>query len=837
MEDVLTAINKKRFESDTREPGSIRRLIYLLVFIFSLGAILIRTTGTSAQSPTPPSSVNSVAIQTFPAFGGNFKYGEWLLLWVELENNGPDVQGLIQVRVTGGGGTMSFRVPVELPAGSRKRVPIYVLPNNFTRQLEVQVLSGGQLLASEKTPVIPSPSLNYFAGIIAPERGALSLIGSVDLPGQERPKLLADVSLSDLPERYEGLRSFDLLILNDVDTSELSPEQVSALETWVLQGGRLVVGGGAGAQKTLSGLSEMLSPVSLERTVELDAIPSLANFSGFPIRISGPFIVAAGQAHGETLVEEGNQPIVIEKALGNGSVDYVALDLSSSPFDAWNGATPFWEKILSPGAAYPEWMPIDISPRQQLASQMPYILTNLPMLDLPSAQGLALLLVVYILLIGPINYFVLRRQNKLHLAWITIPVITIIFSAASFGLGYALHGSNIFLNKASIIQLQPDGKARVDSYVGLFSPERNAYELEVRGGGLLSPMNPYYDPWNSLSSAPGLVSQQEMILTQGDPGFVSGLDVEQWSMQSFMDEGLEIDFGKVTGELRLEEELLVGSLHNSSGYTLKDAAVILGKRFVRLGDIPAGGTADIRLDLTNLGKPDFGSPLSYALFENYFTSTGGPPREVEVKRMMVENVLERIPVPIKSAAIAPRSTSTGLSHALLLLTWIDQAPPEVLVEGTVPAQQSTAMVLMPLSYQAAEEGDIVVPTGLIPGTMLKSPQEGGICGESGTTAVYMNRGDAEFQFSVPETFRDVETNTLKLGIWTDSGFFNAPEISLYDWEAEDWVTLNGIIQGINLVPDARAFTSQVGQVQVRLSSQDALQACYFLALGLEGHRR
>jgi hypothetical protein len=46
-----------------------------------------------------------------------------------------------------------------------------------------------------------------------------------------------------------------LLVVNDTDTSSLTPEQVQALNTWISQGGRFVVGGGAGAQRTASGLS------------------------------------------------------------------------------------------------------------------------------------------------------------------------------------------------------------------------------------------------------------------------------------------------------------------------------------------------------------------------------------------------------------------------------------------------------------------------------------------------------------------------------------------------------------------------------------------------------
>jgi hypothetical protein len=44
-----------------------------------------------------------------------------------------------------------------------------------------------------------------------------------------------------------------------------------------------------------------------------------------------------------------------------------------------------------------------------------------------------------------VNYLLLRWQKRLHEAWITIPLITIVFSIGAFGLGYALRGTNLIL--------------------------------------------------------------------------------------------------------------------------------------------------------------------------------------------------------------------------------------------------------------------------------------------------------------------------------------------------------------------------------------------------------
>lgn len=184
-----------------------------------------------AQEPPPGLTMDAVA-----AFGGHFKYGEWLPVWVTLENGGADMDVEVRVRVAGTMGFTTYAVQVPLPNGSRKRVPVYVLPNNFSRQLEVQVVDrDGRVLMTQKTAASPVVNITLLVGLIAGQRGALSLISGTIADGIARSTMLIDVPLTDLPERSEALASFDWLVVNDVDTSSLTPGQKTALEAWVGQ--------------------------------------------------------------------------------------------------------------------------------------------------------------------------------------------------------------------------------------------------------------------------------------------------------------------------------------------------------------------------------------------------------------------------------------------------------------------------------------------------------------------------------------------------------------------------------------------------------------------------
>jgi hypothetical protein len=805
-----------------------------------VAVILVTALSASRQAPlarsAPPGERPGLTMLAEAAFDGYFKYGEWLPIWVQLENSGPDLQAEVQVRVTGSWGSTVFAAPAPLPTGSRKRIPVYVLPNNFSQVLNVQlVMDDGTALLSQEVPVKSQPNISYLVGIVATERGALSFLSNISLPGMERPKVAVDVALADMPERAEGWRSFDCLIVNDTDTSSLSPGQKTALESWVRQGGRLVIGGGAGALRTTAGLPQDLLPLSPSGEAEMNALPALPDFAqAESVRVPGPFVVATGDAaDGYTLIDQAGLPLLRERSVGAGFVDFVALDLATSPFDAWTGTTSFWERLLARGASYPEWLPPDVSPRQMKSGQMTYALTNLPSLDLPSVRGLGLLLIVYILLVGPANYLFLRWRKGLAWAWVSIPLITLAFSAGAFGLGYALRGSDLILNKVALIQLQSDGTADVTTYLGLFSPARQAYEIEVAGSGLLSPLSPDYNPWGPG----GIDGGGEVVFVQGEPSRVRGLAVNQWSMQTFMTEGQWVEFGHIEGDLAFEGETLVGSVRNQSPYALTDTVLVLGNSFVRLGDLAPYASAPARMELTDSTAQGFGQPLSFRLFQEQLTQSGptGPPREAQLKQMVIQSVFDQ-GTPLLPTLSSWSGAGSAAPQQLALLGWLDQAPPEVQVAGRAPAQQTTALLYAPIAYHLPGSGDISLPPGMLPGSLVQIPIEGGRCGPQ-ANSVWLGRGEAIFEFQVPDEVRDAKVEQLKLLMQSDgSGWWQPPDTAVYAWDSEGWVAVDEPVLGLNIIPDAASMVGPDGRIRVRLSAESNQGGCLYLELGMQGTR-
>jgi hypothetical protein len=801
-----------------------------LFFLLMLTVLLAGLVGWGGAAPAARAQTPAPVMAVTPAFDGYFKYGEWLPLYVSVENSGGDMEAELRVRVTGTGNNV-FAAPVSLPSGARKLVPLYVLPNNFTRVLEVQLVSQEQLVASAKVSVRPQINLSYFAGIIAPERGALTMLSGLSTPGVERPKVVVDIALDQLPERWEGLASFDLLVINATDTSKMTPAQASALQTWVEKGGRLVLGGGSGAAATLAGIPEGLRPVSLQGSTEvqqenLDGLVRYAQAS--KINTPGPFVAAqAAPQDWVVWASDGSLPLLVERGVGSGRVFFSALDLAGPPFDGWPGTQQFWYQMAGQYAEYNVNLPQDSSVRQMRSSSFYGAVSNIPTMALPSIQGLSILLGVYILLVGPINYLILRRARRLHLAWVTIPAITLAFTAGAFGLGYLMRGNDLILNKVAIVEIPSSGPALVNSYVGLFSPRQQSYAVEVQGDGLVSPgdSSGYYGGPEMNTAG------QEMVFVQGRPSLVQGITVNQWAMQRFTVEDTWPELGRLTGKVEIQGDVLRGTVKNETSVALTEVVVLVNRRYQMLGSLAPGEEKTVDLGIGGMTRDMYGPSLSYKLYMEPLSAQGGQmSRDVQLKTTILDNALDGPPWAniSQSANAQPR----GIPR-VVVMGWADQSPPAVGVRGQEATEITTALLygLLPLSLP--EDGRVTIPPGLIPGEFASEVVNYGKCGPMTSTSVYLDNAEMVFRFQIPTDLAAYQVEGLNLALAVDNPTAKLKEYALYDWIKEDWTPINSENTNSVLIRNTGAYINDNGEVRVRLTAGAGGAGCYFLDLGVE----
>lgn len=802
----------------------LRNLLAVTGLLLLVASLLSVAVPVSAQLP-------GITMAVRPYLGGHVKYGEWLPLRVNLSNAGSDIEAEVRAEIAGSSGTAVYALPVPLPMGARKEVTLYVLPSNFTKEIVVRLVdSRAQTLAEARAAVSAHPQNEYLIGAVVPDEGALAMLNGLSLP--ERPDTrVIPLSLEDLPERVEALRTLDCLILAGVDTSSMTPTQGETLLGWVRLGGRLFIGGGAGARRVMAGLPEALRPVSLGETVELNSLNALAAFTDRPILVPGPFLATLpADYRGRALISEGGNALLVQRNLGEGWVAYLALDPTVTPFDAWAGLHPFWKKLLEADAPLPPNAPVDIPRRNLEAEQMWNVLTNLPTLDLPSMRWLAVLLVLYIVLVGPVNYLLLRKWRRLDWGWVTVPVLTLVFSVGGYGLGFSLRGGDVVVNEVSIIPLSPKRSLlEMRSYVGLFSPGKREYTIRIDGDALISPLVPFYAPWGALppGSPGGYAGPVAPInVLQGDPALVRNLDVSQWAMRSFQVESwIPAEAADFDADLVIEDRRVYGTIRNGLACPVQAMLLLSGQRFLHLDGMSPGEERVISDTLQSSPSGDY-AYFPWAAFEQFYQG----PRPAVSRDMMVRQGILEAYLHTNWGPAMPLATPT-------LFVWAECSPLNVQVVGVRATKLQKAMLVLPLPPQVMGD-EIYLPPGTVPGRLVKSEGSAGECGPAGR--VFLSMGQVVLKYRLPTTLRGLNPTALSLYLSSEdvqmAGATDVPQLALYDWATGEWTNLEGVKMDSEYkvtAPD-RFLNPVEGTISLRAQRNNMAGFCYKFEIALRG---
>ena len=177
-------------------------------------------------------------------------------------------------------------------------------------------------------------------------------------------------------------------------------------------------------------------------------------------------------------------PLVIRKPQGLGQVVFVATDLDRGPIRDWSDRPKLVAAILDLPAN--EQAGETDNPQQNygyndLAGQLRSAVDVPRDVHLVPFFVVALLVVVYILLIGPGDYFLLRRLGRgMQWTWITFPTIVVVFCVGAYLAAYWLKGDQLRVNQVDLVDIDAEGTARGASWFGIFSPRGESFDLSMR---------------------------------------------------------------------------------------------------------------------------------------------------------------------------------------------------------------------------------------------------------------------------------------------------------------------------------------------------------------------
>lgn len=398
---------------------------------------------------------------------------------------------------------------IEIPAGSTEVVETIAVPQTFAFQslktevwldgrfrpkLSQQNFAGTTGLQGEALPnvLVVSGSLRLAPGsrlpavmVADPDSTRLASIFPGELTNQQvygRPiattaagttvvspsfSTLITVPYNHLPRRWIELSGIDIVCVSLADLTALKasePERWRALREWTAAGGNLFVSG-IGAK--LVRRDEVISALGHKPTDEGEewTKPDPDDFS---TRLNSPY-ASSGAVIGDattpgTLPPESEPPFMLRR-IGSGMVVAVAAD------DLFAESPQNWIWMLN-SLGPDRWLWFrrhGLSLERRNSDFWNWLIRGV---GLAPVTEFRILITVFVLAIGPVNYFWLRRRERLHLLVVIVPLAAMAVTLSLFGYAMVADGLDVRVRARSFTQIDQRTReavcwSRLSYYAGL----------------------------------------------------------------------------------------------------------------------------------------------------------------------------------------------------------------------------------------------------------------------------------------------------------------------------------------------------------------------------------
>ena len=486
-----------------------------------------------------------IEVDARPLAEGIERSGHFATLRVRLTNKGAATTAVIDIdSLDVEGGASIYRRTVDLPEGGKKDVLMYYRGGLGGEVEEVTVRAGRSTFSEEfkRQPIGQDDVAIAVIGEDPVGTTGISTAGSIvpmtrpgGLVSEPRDVRVGLIPRASLPDRSIGYDAFNWVIWPQADPSSLSPESLDALENWVAGGGHLFLTVSDTWQQVMqSQLGDML-PVTLTGTRDVSSFKGLTDAVGLPAVEGIPAPVAEGRLRPEgfEFAKVEGSTVWAARPYGLGTVHVLLANPSVSPLKGsvsrdvlwrellWMSTDDFMEQaglgrgpdtlllkrlgegailarnmhLLRPSASSVEHVDNEWEqPDEQFLSDLKAILADIPgVAPLPMPWLLAFS-ILYLIVIGPFDYFVLRAFRRQPMTWVTFPIYIAVFSGVALAGTSFFKGGQSILSELEVIDILPDaGVWRGQSYAGLFSaskadvvvssPVRDSAVTLLAGGG------------------------------------------------------------------------------------------------------------------------------------------------------------------------------------------------------------------------------------------------------------------------------------------------------------------------------------------------------------------
>lgn len=528
---------------------------------------------------------SDLKVSAWFSVGENIHPDRYLPITIEIENRGPARHLTINLRL----GQLEVLDPValEVPAGATQRYEVGVPRfEGWNNEMEMVIREQGRQEARTKIK-FETMSEGLAVTLLVPDgqspfhylQAYNDLLGNSG--GNPPPIRLSSPRLDGLPSQWSGYLACDMVVLHDLPRLNLTEAQLQALADWTAAGGTLVLVSSGDPAEYRGTALESLLPVQPTGSRDEESFP----------------VVTGELRPGAQVVKErGGSPVLAQAQVGEGQIFQFTFPILKDSVLGGDKTKAYWERPIK--LAFKQ---MDMHGSFGLRGNN--LLRKLDEMMLPSPGLLAWLLLGYVLLVGPINFAILKKRDRMLWIFVSVPVIATVFTLGMFLTTQLSHGTSNLVREVGRVRVRSgETRAVTSSQLSLFSPFPADFRINCPEGAtaLVEPVGA------AVESQPAAMVAERMTYP--------AIPMQMASLRRLSACSVAPLQGAIKLRIRSRQgESLELEVDNQSGYPLENCCLVIDDRASQAFSVPVGPSkARLQLgafspnDLARnlLGKPD-----------------------------------------------------------------------------------------------------------------------------------------------------------------------------------------------------------------------------------------
>lgn len=315
------------------------------------------------------------------------------------------------------------------------------------------------------------------------------------------------------------------------------------------------------------------------------------------------------QSGGTLLVEESNM-----------DSEYDTSDHKNSPGEYGFGRYIFVPKMkdISELAEYVE--ELGLNPKLFLSGptddQVKNSINAEVVSKVPNIAKYIIVFLLYIIVIGPVLYGILKRKNRRVWYLGIVPLISVIFLIIVYGLGKSTRVENPYLRYVTITQIAQNGYTNEATYFAIVNPTKTRVTAQADDDKNLQPLYTQSDNYqmstdtigtnmefsmNVESSTDGEnITNKESDTNKGNASTVcTATSLRAFQplylkiAKSYLAEGIDDGDKQSSAQLTCANYRISGTFTNTTGMNLSNACIVSNQTFIEIGDLVSGDSIDL----------------------------------------------------------------------------------------------------------------------------------------------------------------------------------------------------------------------------------------------------